>query len=94
MASNGNNTVVSATAGRKIRVVNLFLLSSGIVTVTFQSGAGGTALTGGISLIAQNGFVLPYTDDSGWFETAAGSLLNINLNAGVSVDGALGYILI
>jgi hypothetical protein len=34
--------------------------------------------------------VLPY-NPLGWFETAAGALLNLELGGNVSVDGALVY---
>jgi hypothetical protein len=89
-ASNGDNTVVAAVTGKKIRVYQVVLISAGTVTVRFESGASGTALTGQMSLVANVGFA------SGWcpvghFETAAGSLLNLELSAGVSVDGWIVY---
>ena len=87
----GNNTLVAAVTGKKLRVISMFYMASGAVTAIFQSGAGGTALTGGLQHTAQTGMVLPDNED-GWFETAAGSLLNINLSGAVSVDGALSYI--
>lgn len=89
-ASNGDNTVITAVTGQKIRVLALFLLSAGTTTVRFESGAGGTALTGQMSLTAQSGFSLPY-NPVGWFETAASALLNLELSAAVSVDGCLVY---
>ena len=87
---NGDNTIVAAVTGQKIRVLAMFLISGGTVTVRFESGASGTALTGQMSLIAQAGWTLPY-NPVGWFETAAGALLNLELSAGVSVDGCLVY---
>lgn len=90
-ATNGDNTIVAAVSGKKIRVLSLFLMSAGTVNTRFESGAGGTALTGQINLVAQTGYVLPH-NPYGWFETAAGSLLNLELNAAVSVDGSLSYI--
>ncbi len=88
--TNGDNTIVAASSGRRIRVLALFLVSGGATTVRFESGAGGTALTGQMDLVAQSTVVLPF-NPSGWFETAAGELLNMELSAGVSVDGGLVY---
>ena len=92
-ATSGDNTLVAATAGKKIRVYNVVLISAGTTTARFESGAGGTALTGQLSLIAQVGFAPGY-DPNGHFETAAGELLNLELSAAVSVDGWLIYALV
>lgn len=90
-ATSGDNTVVAAVTGKKIRVLSLFYLTAGGVNVRFESGASGTALTGQMEHVGQTGCVLPFSED-GWFETAAGSLLNIELSTNVSIDGALTYI--
>lgn len=92
-AASGNNTLVSAVTGYKIRVHNLVLVASGTTTVRFQTGAGGTALTGDMALVANVGFA-PGFDPTGHFETAAGQLLNLSLSAAVSVDGWLTYSLV
>lgn len=92
-ASSGDNTIVSADATKKIRVVSLFLVSAGTVNVRFEGGAGGTALTGQMNLVANSGFVLPF-NPVGWFETAANTLLNLELSGAISVDGSLTYILV
>lgn len=91
VASLGDNTIVAAVTGKKIRVFQVVLISAGTTTVRFESGAGGTALTGQLSLAANVGF------STGWcpvghFETAAGSLLNLELSAAISVDGWLVYL--
>lgn len=90
-ASSGDNTLVAAVASRKIRVLALFLVAAGTVTVRFESGAGGTALTGQMELTAQSGFSLPFSP-VGWFETASNTLLNLELSAAISADGCLVYI--
>lgn len=90
-ATTGDNTIVSANATKKIRVTSLFLVSSGTVNVRFESGAGGTALTGQMNLVANTGFALNY-NPAGWFETGVNALLNLELSGNVSVDGALTYI--
>jgi hypothetical protein len=93
-ATSGDNTLVAAQgAGNKIRVTSLFLVAAGAVTARFESGAGGTALTGQMNLAANGGFVLPH-NPNGWFETAANALLNLELSGAVSVDGSLSYIVV
>lgn len=90
VATLGDNTIVSAVTGKIIRVYEVVLISSGTTTVRFESGTGGTALTGQMNLSANVGF------SSGWcptghFETAEGVLLNLELSAAVSVDGWIVY---
>lgn len=89
-ASSGDNTALAAVLNRKLRVLAVALVAAGAVNVRFESGAGGTALTGQMNLAANGGFVLPF-NPAGWFETAAGSLLNLELSGAVSVDGCLVY---
>ena len=90
-ATSGDNTLVAAVASKKIRVLALFLVAAGTVNVRLESGAGGTALTGQMNLVANTGFVLPF-NPAGWFETAVNTLLNLELSAAISVDGALTYV--
>lgn len=90
-ATSGDNTLVSAVTGKKIRVLAVVLVSSGTVTVRFESAAGGTALTGQMQLTAQTGFSAPFSP-VGQFQTVAGELLNLELSAAVSVDGWLVYV--
>jgi len=94
VATSGNNTLLAAQgAGNKIRVLSLFLVSAGVVNVRFESGANGTALSGQMPLVANTGFVLPF-NPAGWFETADNTLLNLELSAAVSVDGAYSYVVV
>lgn len=96
VASSGNNTVVAAVAGKKIRVLSYTLVPTADVVVRFESGAGGDAMTGQIPLLEEDGLVTsilnlncaPY----GCFETDAGDLLNLELGGAVSVDGHLTYV--
>jgi hypothetical protein len=90
-AAAGDNTLVASVASKKIRVHQCILVcSAGENTVRFESGAGGTALTGQMTISDNQGFVLPFSP-IGWFETAATTLLNLELSAGTSVDGVLAY---
>lgn len=91
-ASSGDNTLVAAVAGKKIRVLAAFLTMTGTaVTIRFESGASGVALTGQMTPTQGSTFVLPF-NPCGWFETVAGSLLNLELGGAQSVDGALVYV--
>jgi hypothetical protein len=78
-------------SSKKIRVLAAQLISNGTVNAKWQTGAGGTDLTGLAYLVANAGYVLPF-NPSGWFETAATTLLNLNLSAGVAVGGSLVYV--
>ena len=91
VAVSGDNTLIAAVTGRALRVVSCFLVAAGAVNVRFESGAGGTALTGQMNLAINGVLVLPLNED-GWFETASGALLNLELSGAVSVDGALSYV--
>jgi len=91
-ATDGNNTLVAAVTGKKIRVLAVFFTMTGTaVTIRFEDGAGGTALTGQMGPTAGQTIVLPF-NPVGWFETSDATLLNMELSGAQSVDGALVYI--
>jgi len=90
-AASGDNTLVAAVTGKKIRVVSLCMVAAGTVLARFESGAGGTALTGQMSMAANTQIMLQY-NPAGWFETAAAALLNLELSAAISVDGVVGFV--
>lgn len=90
-ATSGDNTLIAAVTSKKVRVLAAFLVSAGTVNVRFESGAGGTALTGQMNLVANTGFVLPF-NPAGWFETGSNTLLNLELSGAISVDGSLVYV--
>ena len=91
-ATLGDNTLVAAVTGKRIRVLSLYLVASGgAITIRFESGAGGTALSGQMAFLANGVLSLPY-NPAGWFQTAAAVLLNLELSAATSVDGGLTYV--
>ena len=90
-ASSGDNTLVALVSSKKIRVLSLFMVAAGTVNARFESGAGGTALSGQMNLVANSGFTLPF-NPVGWFESGSGVLLNLELSAAISVDGCLVYV--
>lgn len=83
----GDNTLVAAqAAGIKIRVLGFMLVPAASAVVTFQSGTGGTALTGAMTItqpIWIEGVQL------GIFETAAATLLNLHQTGVVQLSGWL-----
>lgn len=90
-AVSGDNTIVAAVASKKIRVLSGLLIASAAVTVRFESGASGTALTGQMQLAANAGFQIPYCA-VGNFQTATNTLLNLELSGATSVDGWIVYV--
>jgi len=89
--SAGDNTIVVAVSGKKIRVLSLFLTAAAAMAVRFESATAGTALTGAMALATGTPLVLPY-NPLGWFETIAGELLNLETTTSNACDGALQYI--
>lgn len=91
-AAAGNNTIVAAqAAGVKIRVVGFFLVAAAAVTANFQSGAGGTSLTGAMTM-ATGVPLNPASSTVGLFETAAATLLNLSLGGAVQVSGFVAWV--
>ncbi len=90
-ASSGDNTIVAAVTGKKIRVLSYSLSFAGTVNAKFQSGAGGTDITKLFYGILGTP-VAGALNELGHFETAAGALLNLNTSGAVVVGGHLTYI--
>ena len=94
-ASAGDNTLVAAAgASNKIRVLGGMLVATGGAnTVRFESGASGTALTGQMDIVSDGQLPIPFIP-LGNFETAANTLLNLELSAATSVAGWLVYVVV
>lgn len=91
VASSGDNTIVSAVAGKKIRVLQYILVCGTATTVRWYSGAGGTALSGDMQF-ADNGGVSSAFSPVGLFETGVNTALVLNLSAANAVSGHLVYV--
>lgn len=90
-ATSGDNELVAAVTGRKIRVIAGSLTMTGTaVTIRFESGAGGTALTGQMTPTQGSTISLPYSP-VGHFQTAISAALNLELGGAQSVDGWIVY---
>lgn len=89
-SSSGNTAVVAAVTSKKIRVLGFCFTVNGAVNVKWQSATTDkTGLFYGDA--AGKGKVLPFSP-VGWFETASGEALNINLSGNVAVGGELMYV--
>ena len=92
-ASSGDNTVVAAVTGKKIRVLQYTFVCAAATDTTWKSGTGtgAVALSGTMSIAANSGLVSPFSP-VGLFETAAGSALNLYLSAANQTSGTLVYL--
>lgn len=93
VAGSGDNTLVSATSGKKIRVLGGCLVAAAAVTAQFQSGAANANLTGAMSLITGTPLMLP-PSQYGHFQTNAGDGLHLSLGGAVQVSGWIAYVLV
>lgn len=95
-AASGDNTLVTAVASKKIRVLSLFMMATGTVNAYIRDDAGtpvnliGDA-TNKLTLVSGSGFVLPH-NPLGWTETTSGEGLQLNLSAAIGVAGCLTYV--
>jgi len=67
-STSGNNTIVAAVTGKKIRVLAYNFIANGTVNAKFQTAAGGTDLTGLKYCVANSGLVAPF-NPVGWFSS-------------------------
>jgi len=86
-----NNTLVAAVGAKKIRIMSMVLVAAGAVDIRLEDGAGGSAISGVMSLTTNSGFTLPFSP-IGWGETTANTLLNLELSAAVQVSGMMTYL--
>lgn len=85
----GNNTIVSAVSGRRIKVVAYSIQAVGTVNVKFTDGA--IDLTGPFSFQAREGNAFGVPAPSWMFGTSAGAALVLNLSDAVAVNGFVTY---
>ena len=92
VTSAGDSTIIAAVAGMKIRVVSLFIVSSGgTASLKFQSSTT-TDLMGPIVVEDQSKFDLDI-NEYGHFNTAAGEALSLNVSNKITLGGAITYFL-
>ncbi len=88
-SSLGGNAIVAGVAGKKYRVLSVVVVTTAANSIKFQSAS--TDISATFPLAANGGLVLPF-NEHGWFETAAGEALNINLSAATSTGVQVHYI--
>ena len=90
-AAAGDNAVVAAVAGKRIRVLGAVLAPSAVLSVKLRSAA--NDLTGALPLAANEKFTLPLADPdhAGWVATNSGEALNVNVSAAGTVTGFVVY---
>lgn len=94
--TSGNNTIVAAVSGKKIKVF-AYELTTETTTATvakFQDGAGGTDKTNHklLSAGATAGVVATASLPTTLMETTAGTLLNLNLDQAEDIHYTVHYI--
>lgn len=90
-SASGDNTVVAAVVGKRIKVLNYTFVAAGAVTVRWKSGAS-ISRSGAMTFSTAGGGASPGYDKNGHFTTAVGQALVMNLSASVGVGGHLTYI--
>lgn len=89
-STSGENSLIAGTASQSIRVMAMFLVFAAGCTVKFRDGAGGTDLTGDMTIKPGGSIVL---DPSGepWLKTTNGNAFVMVLSAAVQVSGRIQY---
>ena len=90
-SASGDNTLVTAVAGQRIKVVSYVCIAANAVNATFKSGAS-TSISGALTLGTNSGVSCPNNCESVLMQTAVGEGLVLNLSGNVLVGGHLSYI--
>ncbi len=95
-STSGNNTIVAASAGKKIAVWAILIVSDGTTDVRFEDGADGSGgtFTGQIPLQAREGYSISAGGLAPLWVGTSNTLLNLELTAAVNVHGFVSYTLI
>lgn len=88
-ATTGNTQIAPADVNARYRVLSLIMISTLANSIKFQSNT--TDISATFPLGANGGFVLPF-NEHGWFETAFGEALNVNLSVATATGVQIQYI--
>jgi hypothetical protein len=86
-ATADTHSIVTASAGKKIRILALWLITGGTTNINFETGT--TDLWAPVALNSGQ-ILLPY-NPSGWFETTAGQAFGITLSQAIQTSGHVVY---
>lgn len=89
-STSGNNTIVSAVSGKKIRVLGYRFSANGTVAAKWRSSTAGDI--SGLSYLVQYASAGAAFSPVGHFETAVGETLQLNLDGAVAVGGHVTYV--
>lgn len=89
--ADGDNVIIAAVAGKKIRVLSYVVTVTVAGTMTMQDTQATPAIHAQFSLAAQGGASYPGNQSNPAFETAAGFGVEINNPAGVDTLGHMTY---
>jgi hypothetical protein len=87
-AASGDLVVVGGSPGMSVAVNGYIVQSAGAATITWKSGS--TAKSGALPEAAETGVASGWSQD-GWFHTAKGDDLILNVSAAVQVSGHVSY---
>lgn len=91
VATAGDNELVAAVSGKKIRLLSLVAIASGGAnTLTLESGTDSGQISGAMDIADNGPLILPH-NPCGWVETVAGESLNLILSAATAVGGFFTY---
>ena len=95
----GDNTIVAARAGRKIRVLGIMMVCADLVSTTWKSDSDAVTDAYGNTISqkswAKNGGMSDLWGPWCWFfETQAGEALKLHLSGSVQVTGFVSFILV
>jgi hypothetical protein len=89
-AASGDNTIVDAVTGKRIKVYAVVLVVSAAVNCRWLSGS--TELTGDMNFGGKGeGYAQAVSPPAFLVATAAGASLKLNLSAATAVDGIVSY---
>lgn len=86
----GDNTVIAAVTGKRIKVYAIVFNATGTVNAIWKDGAA-VNLSGDMNFQAREGFAVAVTPPAYLLATAAGNAFILNLSAAVATDGWVAY---
>ena len=87
-----SQTVVVGVPGKRIVVISASIIVSANVTLQWFTSTGLVELTGPQSITTTGGYILP-GNFGGWFQTAFGDSLVLNITPTTTVGGCISYVL-
>lgn len=88
-----SGAVIAPVAGFKIRVLGFIASALAATAIKFQNTTGGQDLSATFSLGNTGGLVVPVTP-AGWFDTAVGDGLSLNMTVATTVGVQVIYALV